>query len=44
MIHHGQSNESPEEAATVAELVRSLLDADPTYTDAAAVSHPLGKG
>ena len=43
VIHHGQSNESPEEAATVAELVRSLLDADPTYTDAAAVSHPLGK-
>ncbi len=43
VLHSGQSSDSPEEAATVAELVRSLLDADPTYTDAAAVSHPLGK-
>ncbi len=41
VVHHGQSNESPEEAAEVARLVRSLLDADPTYTDAEADPHPL---
>ena len=41
VVHHGQSNESPEEAAEVARLVRTLLDADPAYTDAEAVSHPL---
>ncbi|MYK35210.1 MAG: TM0106 family RecB-like putative nuclease [Chloroflexi bacterium] len=41
VAHHGQSNESPEEAAEVARLVRSLLDADPAYTDAGAVSHAL---
>ena len=41
VVHHGQSNESPEEAALVARLVRSLLDADPTYTDAESVEHPL---
>ena len=32
--HIGQSSESPEEAAQVSELVRSLLEASPTYTDA----------
>ena len=41
VAHHGQSNESPEEAAAVARLVGSLLDADPAYTDAEAVAHPL---
>ena len=41
VAHRGQSNESPEEAAEVARLVRSLLDAGPAYTDAEAVSHPL---
>ena len=39
--HRGQSNESPEEATRVAELVRSLLESGPTYTDEAGVSHPL---
>ena len=32
--HQGQSNESPEEVAELAFLVRDLLDANPTYTDA----------
>ena len=41
VVHHGQSNESPEEAAKVAGLVRRLLASEPTYTDAEAVSHPL---
>ena len=44
VVHHGQSNESPEEAERVARLVRSLLHAGPTYTDADAVSHPLAEG
>ena len=43
VVHHGQSNESSEEAEEVARLVRSLLDADPAYTDAKAVSHALKK-
>ena len=43
VVHRGQSNESPEEAEEVARLVRSLLDADPAYTDAEAVSHALKK-
>ena len=41
VVHHGQSNESPEEAAAVAQLLDSLLTADPAYTDAEAVTHPL---
>ena len=39
--HSGQSNESPEEAAAVAELVRNLLDASPTHTDASGALLPL---
>ena len=41
VAHSGQSSESPEEAAEVAELVRSLLEASPTYTDASGASMPL---
>ena len=41
--HSGQSSESPEEAAVVAELVRSLLDASPTHTDASGASMPLAE-
>ena len=41
--HSGQSSESPEEAAVVAELVRSLLDASPTHTDASGASIPLAE-
>ena len=41
--HSGQSSESPEEAAEVSELVRSLLEASPTYTDASGASMPLGE-
>ena len=41
--HNGQSSESPEEAAVVAELVRSLLDASPTHTDASGASMPLAE-
>ncbi len=32
--HTGQSSESPEEAEELAALIRALLDANPTYTDA----------
>ena len=39
--HSGQSSESPEEAAEVSELVRSLLEASPTHTDASGASVPL---
>ena len=39
--HGGQSSESPEEAARVAELVRSLLESGSTYTDEAGKAHPL---
>ena len=39
--HRGQSNESPEEAAEVAALVRDLLESAATYTDAAGVAHTL---
>ena len=41
--HLGQSNESLEEAAGVAELVRSLLESGPTYTDEAGEAHPLAE-
>ena len=41
--HSGQSSESPEEAAVAAELVRSLLDASPTHTDASGSSMPLAE-
>ena len=41
--HGGQSNESPEEAARIAELVRSLLEAGPTYTDEEGEPHPLAE-
>ena len=41
--HSGQSSESPEEAAVVAELVRSLLAASPTHTDASGASIPLAE-
>ena len=41
VAHSGQSNESPEEAAKVAALVRDLLDSAATYTDAAGVTHAL---
>ena len=43
VIHHGQSSESPEEAAKVAEVVRSLLESNPIYTDAEGVSHRLAE-
>ena len=41
--HSGQSSESPEEVAVVAELVRSLLHASPTHTDASGASMPLSE-
>ncbi len=41
--HSGQSSESPEEAAEVSELVRSLLEASPSYTDASGASMPLAE-
>ena len=41
--HSGQSSESPEEAAVAAELVRSLLDASPTHTNASGASVPLAE-
>ncbi len=41
--HGGQSSESSEEAAVVAELVRSLRDASPTHTDASGTSRPLAE-
>ncbi|MDD9995382.1 MAG: C-terminal helicase domain-containing protein, partial [Dehalococcoidia bacterium] len=37
------SSESPEEAEEVSELVRSLLEASPTYTDASGASMPLAE-
>ena len=40
-FHGGQSSESPEEAAAVAELVRGLLAAGPTYTDTEGVTRRL---
>ena len=41
-VHHtGQSSESPEEAEEVAQLVRDLLNSNPTYTDASGAPHPL---
>ncbi len=39
--HIGQSSESPEEAAEVSELLRSLFEASPTYTDASGASRRL---
>ena len=41
--HRGQSSESPEEAARVSQLVRSLLESAPTYTDEAGKAHPLAE-
>ena len=41
--HSGQSSESSEEAAVVAELVRSLRDASPTHTDTSGTSRPLAE-
>ena len=43
VTHWGQSNESLEEAARVAELVRSLLESGPTYTDEGGEAHPLAE-
>ena len=40
--HSGQSSESLEEAGVVATLVRALLDANPTFTDAKGLAHSLG--
>lgn len=43
-VHHrGQSNESPEEVTRVADLVRSLLESDPTYTDETGNTYPLAE-
>ena len=42
MLHSGQSSESPEEAAALANLVHALVDAGPTYTDAMGTVHALG--
>ena len=42
VLHSGQSSESPEEAAELANLVHALMDARPTYTDATGFVHPLG--
>ena len=39
--HSGQSNASPEEVEAAAQLVRRLLGASPTYTDAVGETHPL---
>ena len=39
--HTGQTSESPEEAQEVACLVRDLLNANPTYTDASGALHSL---
>ena len=41
--HWGQSNESPEEADRVAELVRGLLESASTYTDEAGEAQRLTK-
>ena len=43
VLHIGQSSESPEEAAEVSKLVRSLLEASPTYTDALGASMRLAE-
>ena len=42
VLHSGQSSESPEEAAELANLVHALMDARPTYTDATGFVHSLG--
>ena len=39
--HSGRSNESPEEVDAAVQLVKGLLEASPTYTDAEGVSRPL---
>ena len=39
--HRGQSSESPEEAREVAQLVRDLLNSNPTYRDAEGIAHSL---
>ena len=39
--HSGQSSESPEEAREVAQLVRDLLNSNPTYRDAEGIAHSL---
>ncbi len=38
VLHTGQTNESPEEAAR---LVRDLLSSNPSYTEASGAPHPL---
>ncbi|MDE2695530.1 MAG: TM0106 family RecB-like putative nuclease, partial [Chloroflexota bacterium] len=40
--HSGHSSESPEEAEQLAALVRGLLNANPTHTDAEGSMHSLG--
>ncbi len=39
--HDGQTNESPEEASEVAQLVRDLLASGPSFTDAEGRDHSL---
>jgi predicted RecB family nuclease len=41
VAHSGNDTESPEEATTIAELVRSLLEARPTWADRDGVVRPV---
>ena len=41
VVHEGNRNESPEEAAVVARLIRELVDSGATWTDSEGRRHPL---
>ncbi|MSQ27618.1 MAG: TM0106 family RecB-like putative nuclease [Dehalococcoidia bacterium] len=41
VLHEGHSNDSPEEAAAIAALIRRLLASNPTWTDAEGTVRPL---
>ena len=41
VLHSGHSSDSPEEAGKLADLVRALMDAKPTYTDPTGLAHSV---
>jgi uncharacterized protein len=41
VVHEGNRNESPEEAAVVARLIRELVESGATWTDSEGRRHPL---
>jgi uncharacterized protein len=44
VTHHGNDNESAEEAALIAELTRTLIDSGATWVDPDGIERPVGWG